>query len=525
VVTYGVIMVKLNWKNKSKFNSIKGVELEKVSLEPIEIIISPINNKIEKEGKHIGYDSHKISQDLECNNEWLNMLIMGDNLSVMHSLLDNFTEKINLIYIDPPFATGSYFNSKIHIGEGNSKRKSFTINRMAYDDNWREGINSYLNFMYERLLVMRKLLTSNGSIYVHLDWHLVHYVKIIMDEIFGSENFRNEIIWAYPAASVKTRNFFIRSYDTILFYTKSDDYVFNDNPQIYMEYSNRVKNALKKDDRGTYYYRGGSHNGKKLSRKVYVKHDGIFPRDVWNDIPYIRANTIEYQGFSTQKPELLLKRIILASTSEGDLVADFFCGSGTTLAVAEKLKRRWIGCDFEKYAIYLTKKRLLNIYNSRALSAKNSKYKSKIKPFKIFNQDKEGCGQHLPPEFLKNSEKGDKILKNRNPEFELKINVKQNKVRVELIHYIVPYREILSKKITENINNWKDWIDSWSIDYDFQGDIFNTMWVSYRTPKNRALIVKAPPFRYDNAGNYTISIKTSDILGIEVSQHHEITIN
>ncbi len=146
-----------------------------------------------------------------------------------------------------------------------------------------------------------------------------------------------KIIWAYPAASAKTRRFFIRSYDTILFYTKSDDFVFNDDPNIYMEYSNRVKNALKRDEHGIFYYRGGSHNGKKLSRKVYVKQERIFPRDVWNDIPYIRANIKEYQGFSTQKPERLLKRIILASINEGDLLADFFCGSGTTLSVAENL--------------------------------------------------------------------------------------------------------------------------------------------------------------------------------------------
>ena len=129
----------------------------------------------------------------------------------------------------------------------------------------------------------------------------------------------------------------MRSYDIILFYTKSDEYVFNDDPNIYMEYSNRVKNALKKDDKGTYYYRGGSHDGKKLSQKVYIDSNGVFPRDVWTDIPYIRANTAEYQGFSTQKPERLLKRIILASTKEKDLIADFFCGSGTTLAVAEQL--------------------------------------------------------------------------------------------------------------------------------------------------------------------------------------------
>ena len=126
------------------------------------------------------------------------------------------------------------------------------MDKIAYTDKWREGIDSYLNFLYERLVLMKELLAENGSIYVHLDWHISHYIKLIMDEIFGYENFRNELIWAYPAASVKTRRFFIRSYDTILFYTKSNDYIFNDNPKIYQEFSDRVKNALKKDDKGNY---------------------------------------------------------------------------------------------------------------------------------------------------------------------------------------------------------------------------------------------------------------------------------
>ena len=221
---------------------------------------------------------------------------------------------------------------------------------------------------------MKQLLSSNGSIYVHLDWHVSHYVKIILDEIFGSENFRNEIIWSYPAASVQTRRFFIRSYDVILFYSKSEDYVFNDDPNIYMEYSNRVKNALKRDEKGIFYYRGGSHNGKKLSQKVYVKENGIFPRDVWNDIPYIRANTTEYQGFSTQKPERLMKRIILSSSNKKDLVADFFCGTGTSLIVAEKLGRRWIGCDIANHAIHITRKRLLDISKTNDLFSWKKNY-------------------------------------------------------------------------------------------------------------------------------------------------------
>ncbi|MCK4480305.1 MAG: site-specific DNA-methyltransferase, partial [Candidatus Lokiarchaeota archaeon] len=258
-------MVILKWNGKKKES---GILSEMNEISPFYI--------------HDVFSFNRPSFKLE--EEWKNLLIWGENKAILKSLLKTFKNRINLIYIDPPFATGGEFNLKIQIGEN----KNY-LDKIAYTDKWREGVDSYLNFLYERLVLMKELLAENGSIYVHLDWHISHYIKLIMDEIFGCENFRNEIIWAYPAASVKTRRFFIRSYDTILFYSISDDYVFNDNPKIYQEFSDRVKNALKKDDKGVFYYRGGSHNGKKLSRKVYIEKEGIFPRDVWNDIPYIRA--------------------------------------------------------------------------------------------------------------------------------------------------------------------------------------------------------------------------------------------
>ncbi|MEJ2293460.1 MAG: site-specific DNA-methyltransferase, partial [Candidatus Lokiarchaeota archaeon] len=309
--------------------------------------------------------------------DWNNLLIQGDNKQVMEALLNRFVGKINLIYIDPPFFTGGNYHFKTFIG----KKSKFTSK--AYSDSWDGGLDAYLNFIYERLFLIKKLLSEKGSVYLHIDWHVSHYIKILLDEIFGENNFRNEIIWAYPAASVQTRMFYIRSYDTIFFYTKSDSYVFRDDPHIYMEYSDRVKSALKKDEKGVFYYRGGSHNGKKLSRKVYVESKGIFPRDVWNDIPYIRANTNEYQGFSTQKPERLLKRIILASSNENDIVADFFCGTGTTLAVAEKLGRRWIGCDITPQSIHISRKRILDIKNSNNLLNWPQKYKKGFNSFKL----------------------------------------------------------------------------------------------------------------------------------------------
>ncbi len=492
-------MVELKWKGK----------VEK------EDIISKTN---EIKPFHIIDIYPSINIDSKVDDRWENLLIWGENKVVMNSLLEEFKNKISLIYIDPPFATGGNFNLKIQIGENGNY-----IDDIAYEDKWKEGLKSYLDFMRERLILMKSLLTNSGSIFLHLDWHISHYIKVIMDEIFGYDNFRNEIIWAYPAASVKTRRYFIRSYDTILFYSKSDDYIFKDDPNIYQEFSNRVKNALKKDDKGIYYYRGGSHNGKKLSRKVYVEKEGIFPRDVWSDIPYIRANTSEYQGFSTQKPERLLKRIILASTNKNDIVTDFFCGSGTTLAVAEKLVRRWIGCDLNKHAIHMTRKRILNIDKSNDILDWKKIYKKKPQSFKILGVRKMEELDAIAYKLLKRKAQDNKII-NKSPNLYVKIHQHDNKINVELTDYEIPFIDLISDKVKENIKSFSDWIDYWAVDFVPQNNIFKNMWFSCRTPKVRTLALKSDIYQYDISGIYNILVKTIDIFGIETIVSHEIKL-
>ncbi len=461
-----------------------------------------------------------ISINTKSEQNWQNLLIWGENKTVMNSLLENFKNKISLIYIDPPFATGGDFNLKIQIGEVGKY-----VDQIAYRDKWGEGLDAYLDFLHKRLILMKELLAHNGSIYIHLDWHISHYIKIIMDEIFGIENFRNEIIWAYPAASVKTRRFFMRSYDTILFYSKSDDYNFNDDPKIYQEFSDRVKNALKKDNKGIYYYRGGSHNGKKLSRKVYIEKEGIFPRDVWNDIPYIRANTSEYQGFSTQKPERLLKRIILASTNEGDLVADFFSGSGTTLAVAEKLGRHWIGCDSNKLAIHMTRKRILNLNKSNDILNWRKMYNKNPQSFKLLCIEKNDKLNSIPNGFLsKDNQYKNGFQIKEIPDLNVKIHQNKNKIMVELLDYIIPFSHLISEKVKRNIKSFSDWIDYWAIDFNSQNNIFKNMWFSFRTPKIRILTLKSDSYHYDKPGNYNVLIKVIDIFGIESIRSYRIKI-
>jgi DNA modification methylase len=256
-------------------------------------------------------------------------------------LAQGYEGKINLIYIDPPFWTGENYYAKFMI-EGESVTKSpSVIERLAYKDIWAGGIDSFLDMLYPRLQLMKRLLADNGSIYVHCDWHIGHYIKVVMDEVFGKENFRNEIVWTYSGGAVPERDF-PRKHDTIFRYSKSDNWIFN---ILYRPYNELTAKRMKNIHKGI---------------RVDVER-GTPITDWWTDIkvPTGPMNQ-EKVGYPTQKPEKLLERIILASSNEGSLIADFFPGSGTTLAVAEKLNRRWIGSDFSKVAIQIIRNRLVN---------------------------------------------------------------------------------------------------------------------------------------------------------------------
>ena len=304
--------------------------------------------------------------------DWKNKLIWGDNKLVISSLLkQGYAGKINLIYIDPPFYTGADFSYKTQVDDTEIEKEPSIIEQRAYKDTWSGGIASYLKYMYERLVLMKELLAENGSIYVHLDWHVSHYVKVMMDEIFGYDNFRNEIVWCYTGPSSPGQMQFSRKHDNILWYSKSDYWIFNEN-LIRMPYD--PSTAGKFESKGT----GFKGTPADLSK-------GKIPEDWWN-FPIVSRIRNEILGFPTQKPENIMKRIILASSNPGDIVADFFCGSGTTLAVAEKLGRRWIGSDLSKYAIQVTRKRLLDIHNSKdLLDEKKERYGNPARPFELWN--------------------------------------------------------------------------------------------------------------------------------------------
>jgi adenine-specific DNA-methyltransferase len=307
--------------------------------------------------------------------DWKNKLVWGDNKIVMESLLRgdkssgilSLVGKINLIYIDPPFFTGSDFSIKAKVGNEEVEKEPSVIEQRAYIDTWSQGIASYLKYMQERLVLMRELLADNGSIYVHCDWHVVHYLKCMMDEIFGYDNFQNEIIWFYETGGISKERF-ARKHENILFYTKSDRWFF-DGSRVMEKRSEEVLRRIATGIKGATRSEGE------------LRH----PTDVWR-IPAINQMAAERLTFETQKPEELIKKIILASSNTGEFVADFFCGSGTTGAVAEKLGRRWIMTDLSKFAIQITRKRLLDIHHSSdLLDEKKKEYGNPARPFEILN--------------------------------------------------------------------------------------------------------------------------------------------
>src|SRR3989344_3480114 len=278
---------------------------------------------------------------------WSNKLIWGDNKLILSSLKNGPLRKqieaeggLKLNYIDPPFDVGADFSMDIEIGEETFTKKPSVIEEIAYRDTWCKGADSFIAMIYERLKLMHGLLAENGSIYVHCDWRVSAFMKMSLDEIFGKSNFRNEIIWYYSTLG-RPDDRFAQKHDTIFCYGKSDKTYFNQQ-EARVPYSDEyIKSHFRdKDDEGK-ICRRRFDAGKW---RIYYPDDGMIPNDVW-EIPYENSMSKDRLDYPTQKPTALLERIIKASSKEGDLVADFFAGSGTTLAVAEKLGRKWIGSD------------------------------------------------------------------------------------------------------------------------------------------------------------------------------------
>ncbi|MFA7142105.1 MAG: site-specific DNA-methyltransferase [Candidatus Paceibacterota bacterium] len=358
--------------------------------------------------------------------DWTNKLIWGDNKLILSSLRNGPLRKqieaeggLKLIYIDPPFDVGADFSMNIEIGEERFTKKPSVIEEIAYRDTWGRGADSFISMIYERLKLMHGLLADDGSIYVHCDYRVSGYMRLILDEVFGKGNFKNEISWRRQIVrGAKTyAKYMPYNADYILFYGKSDNILWNN---IEKENFISIKEAEKKymkdkdgyfgtSDRGSYsdesiirlanenriYVTSGGKliikEGKVSTTKgtIRIKYYRKQVKDkvqelatadnIWDDISGMGIVSHEHLGYPTQKPEKLLERIISASSNKGDLVADFFCGSGTTLAVAEKLGRKWIGTDLGRFSIHTTRKRMIGVQRELKKSGKD------FRAFEILN--------------------------------------------------------------------------------------------------------------------------------------------
>lgn len=619
----------------------------------------------------------------EETGEWRNRLIWGDKKYVLPSLLPEFAGKVNLIYIDPPFNVGADFSFTATIPDHpESEEDEITtfvkqpsiIEQKAYRDTWGRGLDSYLQWFYETAVLLRELLAEDGSIYVHLDWHVGHYTKAVLDEVFGYENFRNEIIVKRITKNLQKQFDTIKSlpqgHESIFWYSKNlatrFKAVLTSNPNFELKPEGYWKDFWSNADRPTMRYEilgvtptsgqwkwsierayKAVNNYKNFEKSNYtalvdywkatncelefirksksgkIEHwiepsESKFVDTLWIDISAYQSGQKEY---NTQKSETLLERIIKASSSEGDLVLDCFCGSGTTAAVAEKLNRRWITCDLGRFAIHTTRKRLLGIPDVKPFVVQNlGKYERQqwmqaefenpqnrlqqenayrhfiielyhgktldgyswihgakagrmihvgsvetpvtvedikqtiLEFWKLVGKEKtattngidflgwdfafdinETAAQlsksnkvnvkfkKIPREVLEKKavEQGD-IKFYELASLSVKTKIAKNQLTVTLNNFIIPPDDI-PEEVRGSITHWSQWIDYWSIDWNYRNDTFHNEWQSYRTKQNPKIELTVSNL-YDNPGKYIVLVKVIDILGNDTTKALEIKI-
>lgn len=425
-------MTELTWAGKYR----DGQKVAPVRIALPFQTIETVNESAADREKRLG----SLFSDKPDTGTWTNRLIWGDKKYVLPSLLPEFAGKVDLIYIDPPFNVGADFSFTATIPDHPDTEEDETasfvkqpsiIEQKAYRDTWGRGLDSYLQWFYETAVLLRELLSEKGSIYVHLDWHVAHYAKVVLDEVFGEDCFRNELVWKRSSNTSSIGNIYKRNHDVIFYYVLGEQAIFK---QAYGEYSEASLKAFeRKDEKGNYRHVpvmvSGTRNGATGSTwrgidpnqfgrhgmhwvttpdklealdkegRIYWPPKGEVPLlkyylaeakgsligEIWDDIKPIGPGGLENVQYQTQKPEALLERILTVSSEEKSLVLDCFCGSGTTAAVAEKLGRRWITCDLGRFAIHTARKRLLGIPG--------------VKPFHVQNLGKYERQQWVREEF------------------------------------------------------------------------------------------------------------------------------
>ncbi len=396
--------VELVWNGKT--NEVCNLSLPFQTIEQIDEPRS--DGKIELQGSLFDMSGRQIQG-------WTNKLIWGDNKLILSSLKNGSLRKeiekqggLKLVYIDPPFDVGADFSMDIEIGDESFTKKPSVIEEVAFRDTWGNGVDSFIAMLYERLKLIYDLLAEDGSIYVHCDWRVNGVIKLILDEIFGKDKQKREIIWSKGnlfGFAVAVEQNYIHSHDTILFYSKSDNPIFNKQYEPYSE--EYIKKRFTKDDgdgKGLYRLQG------KNQKQYLLESKGISLSDVWS-LSIENVMSSNQTGYPTQKPESMLEKIIKVSSNEGDLVADFFCGSGTTLSVAEKFGRKWIGSDLGRFAIHTARKRMIGVQREMKKDGKN------FRPFEILNVGKYEREHYVGASTDLRQEEREKVLEKKEKDF------------------------------------------------------------------------------------------------------------
>ena len=424
---------------------------------------------------------------------WLekeNLLGYGDNLQFMRFLLEykEMKGKIDLIYVDPPFYSKADYSIKLNI-QSDKLEEDVKVKQIAYTDHWEGGLEDYLRMICLRLYMMKELLSDTGSIWVHLDWHVSHYVKLIMDEIFGAENFINEVIWNYKSGGTSSRRF-ARKHDTLLFYGKTKDYYFE--AQKEKSYNRGFK---------PYHFKGVEEFQDEVGWYTMVNM-----KDVWQ-LDMVGRTSAERTGYATQKPEALLERILRSCTKEGDVCADFFGGSGTLAAVASKMGRRWITCDMGSNSLAAIKRRLIG-QNARFVVYKDKGIKE------TFEHIKECATTRI------------KERRNLKLEFGCGVHDSKKRVQIRLIGYIPNENAMKSLKESER-KEIKDalakdplcLIQSWSVDFEYNGDIHRPAETHFR---KKGILKDTVEKELREITDMSVSIRFIDVWGNEAKEIVEL---
>lgn len=612
----------LYWKGKR--TTVDRIVLPFQSLEVVETINESRATREKEKGTMFRQDPNAMDV------EWRNKLIWGDNKYVMSALLEKYAGKIDLIYIDPPFATGADFSTTVTIGDNEVEhtKEASAMEELAYRDTWGKGLDSFLQMMYDRLCLMRELLSEKGSIYVHIDYRVSAHVRLLMDEIFGAANFINEVVWCYKEREM-SKDKWNRKHDNILFYAKKQGKQSFNCDAVREEYTETTRQKFKyKDEIGLYQIRGKGIPGSPVNKAdgLRPEHEtkypgmtyrqymeaGTLPRDWWV-IPIVNKAANERTDYPTQKPQDLLERIIKASSNEGDLVADFFCGSGTTAAVAEKLGRKWITSDIGRYAVHTSRKRFLEIEGCKPFEILNigkyerqywqtiqfgnktaeqsmaeyiafvlKLYKAEALPGSAYIHGKKGNklvhigGVDAPVTFedIQHALEDTRRMKQKElvvlgwewemglhdvveqeaakagiklhllsipreamdkravdagdiqffelAYLETEVKKSAHGYQIKLTDFIIPNLDLIPAEVKKLIKKWSDYIDYWSVDWDYKDDTFHNQWQSYRTKKDRSLELKTDHHEYAKKGDYKVMVKVIDIFGNDTTHIIEL---